>query len=393
MWLRISAIFLAIVLSFTLMGTAWAGADKNTERLKTLYKSYQTALADGDYRLAFIAAQDTWQSSEDVLGAAKQTGDFAYNTAILGKILAGKKRDKRVEKAFSRSLELSHLHGEKAGAITLRRQLDFIGYWLQIDQRKKADALFKSAEQLAQSNDLMQSNTYALLLNEKSKLAYKRRDYETANTAAQTAYTIFDTLQISETKEAYEVLYNLALAQTKMGIWREAVLGFEKVYTNVDNVLPPNSPLIGRAFLSIGAAQSGYLKEHELEYSELKDIVKCFGCWPKFDVKYWPNLNKGNELKFERHAPKMPRNALASGFVVLMFDTDAEGVPDNIKIIQASHARMFDKSSVNVAKTWKVTEPDTGRPAKYEKGLVTSVTFILTGRKGKMLDFYGVPIE
>ncbi|MCF6221780.1 MAG: energy transducer TonB [Robiginitomaculum sp.] len=382
-----------LILMFAVQGTHVAQAAVSTQELKTIYASYKTAIDSGDYKQAYVIAQDVWEASETSLGASKQTGDFAYNYAVLGKAFTGVSRHKTVEKAFERSLELVNLHGTKANEISLQRQVDFALYWTQINKRKKAEALLASAEKLAQSAGLTHSKPYALLMSEKSGMVYKKKKHQNAETYAQTALDIYETLNLSNTKGAYEAIYKRALAQVKLKKWRPAMLGFETIYTNMDGVLKPTNALVGKAFLQSSTPKREYVKENDTDYTDLADVLSCFGCWPNFDIKHRPNLKKGHGFRYKRVAPQMPPGALASGFVVLMYDVDEKGTPENVRIVQASHRKMFDKASVYALQQWKITQSDTGKTVTNMKDLVTQMTFMLTGRRGQLLDFYGREIE
>ena len=129
MWKWISITFFIVMSSLFQVGTA--GADDSTQQLKELYSAYKTALKSRDFNNARTLAADAWKTSEDTIGVAKQTGDFAYNYAVIAGALSGAKRNKRAEKAFERSLELANLHGDKTSLITLQRQLEYGKYWSQ----------------------------------------------------------------------------------------------------------------------------------------------------------------------------------------------------------------------------------------------------------------------
>lgn len=386
-WVGVTTVFLS--LSFG----PYALSDEPPGQIKELYASYKTAMAQGDYRLARVAAEDAWAVSEVKYGDAKQTGDFAYNYAVLGKSLTGANRSKKIEKAFERSLALAGLHGEKADAITLRRHVEFASYWLQIGKRKKAHILLESADGQVSSSGLAQTKAYAKFLSLKSNLAYTQKNYLAAETNAAAAISTYEELGMSQTKKAYIAHYNLALAQSKLKKWREAMLGFEKIYTNVDGALPPKSPLIGRAFLQISGPRSEYMEDNNLEYVDLRRVLKCARCWPKFDMKYLPNLEKTYGWEVERHPPKMPRTALSSGFVVLMYDINAKGKAENIRLLQASHAKTFDSASVAALQRWTFEKRAGEKTTVQTKDHVTQVTFILSDHRGRMLDFYGQAIE
>ncbi len=396
MFYRFGVVVLNIIFSIFVLSLAWgqnAEASDNTQKLKQHYQSYQTAVKNGEYRLALVAADDAWKTSEDTLGHAKQTGDFAYIYAALGQQLTGNKRNKRVEKAFERSLELANLHGEKTAKHTIMRQLRYGVYWTQIGKRKKGNAQLEAAEQLAQSSGLTTNKTYATLLHVKSKLAFERKQYATAETAAVLALQIMENLDLAETRIGYEMLYSRALVQLKLKQWPEAIDGFGKISANVDRVLPKAHRFIGRAYFLESRAVQQYDKANNLDYNEITDIGNCRGCWPNFDPKYTANLSLRMKYNVERHPPVMPKYAHGSGVVALMYDTDDAGKPVNIRIIERSSARAFDRPSIEAVEKWNITDKQTGLPAKRAKDLVTIMTFQLTDQTGKLLDFYGKAIE
>ena len=82
-------------------------ADESGASVKSLYSEYQSALKKKDLNNAFFLAGKTWKQSEDTYGDSKLTGDLAYNYAVLGKSTTKSKRNKRVETAYERSIELA----------------------------------------------------------------------------------------------------------------------------------------------------------------------------------------------------------------------------------------------------------------------------------------------
>ena len=390
----INTVLLAVVISLVQVSDAEAGDD--TQQLKEFYSAYKTALSDGEFKHARALADEAWTTSENTMGASKQTGDFAYNYAVLAGALSGSKRNKRAEKAFERSLELANLHGEKTSIITLQRQLEYGKYWSNRGKHKKAAEIFNKAEQLAQSASLTETKPYALVMYEKSRQAYRKKKYQDTKSFAQASLNVFEALNISSSKDMSKAIYMLALADTKLENWREAILGFETVYTNADKTLPENDIRIGRAYLMHSTATRGYMQENGLtydDYEKMQALNECPACWPNFDQKYEPYLKRGLAYKFERFPPRMPSSARSSAFVVLIFDTDDSGKPVNIRIIERSHKSTFDAASITAVKKWNVTELDSSNPAKQAKDLATIMTFMLTDEGGRLLDFYGRPIR
>lgn len=67
------------------------------------------------------------------------------------------------------------------------------------------------------------------------------------------------------------------------------------------------------------------------------------------------------------------------GYVDLQFDVNPMGATENITVLQAEPARIFDRAAVRAVKRWKFTPiQKDGKPATY-KGMTHKITFKLEG--------------
>lgn len=366
-----------------------AGASNiDADRLSQTYADYQGAMKEKSYNIALIAAEEAWDMSEDLYGDAKQTGDFAFNFAVLEGILARGNRSKSAEKAYDRSLALAHFHGDDAPNIIFQRQVAYGIYNKNAERLKKAKSLFTSATQQAGKHNISTGKSYAQLMKYKTALAFDKKDYDSAEISAKNAHKAYKGLNPDDAQTISTALYTLAKIQLKQEKWLEAAQKFETIYTNQDKILHKSDPLIGRAFLLKGRAISGYKDANNLAPKDLGGLTSCTGCWPNFDKKYLPNIERSQRYLFKRTAPVMPPKAKSSAFVILMYDLDSEGIPENIRILTQSHKRAFDAASVDAVKQWRAT-PKAGATLRQGKDLVTKMTFNLATERGNLIDFYG----
>ena len=383
-------VFTFSVLAVYTPATHAATPDKS---VKALYAQYKKALGDKDYTNAYFIADKVWKTAEGKYGDSKQTGDLAYNYAVLGKARAKGKRSKRTEKAFERSIELAHFHEDKAAKTSLKRNLYYAAYQLDIGKTKKAMPLLAAGEAIAKESNLTGTKDYALLMYHQAEAAYKTKKYQDARTYIDTAMQVFESLDLEKTKNAYKAEFVKADVNAKLDNWREAIAGYEKIYVNLERDLDTKDQMIGRAYLKEGALARRIRARKEFSGDDIRAVLSCKGCWPNFDKKYAPYRGKDDKYKIDRYPPNMPESAMSSAFVIVMYDTDEKGKPVNLRIIGASHSRTFDAATASAIKRWQLYELDSKRPAQNVKDLVTSMRFYLTNQRGKLLDFYGVPLD
>ncbi|WED23342.1 energy transducer TonB [Vibrio sp. JC009] len=81
-------------------------------------------------------------------------------------------------------------------------------------------------------------------------------------------------------------------------------------------------------------------------------------------------------IPLHRIEPVYPRKALLrkiEGYVVLSFDIDSGGKPENIEIIEAKPARIFNREALKALKRWK-----------YQPQIVNGLALGKTGQKVKL---------
>lgn len=68
------------------------------------------------------------------------------------------------------------------------------------------------------------------------------------------------------------------------------------------------------------------------------------------------NATSQRAKPLQRNQPQYPRRALdrkIEGYVIVQFDVNAQGAPENIKIIEAKPKNLFDKETIQAIKTWR----------------------------------------
>ncbi len=358
--------------------------------IETLYAKYKAALGDTDYTNAYYLAEKVWKASESTYGDSRPTGDFAYNFAVLGKAYTKSKVNKSVEKAFARSIELAHFHNEKAPQVELKRYLYFAAYMLQTGKVKPARALLKKGETMAKNTGLLATKDYALLVSHQAQIAYTAKRYRRAKTYIAVTQKILNDLGKHSTKDAYQAEYIKANANAKLGNWREALVGYEKIYLNKARELDMQNRLIGQAYVKKLETMWRAKSQNDLTSEDIRAALSCPGCWPNISAQYIAKVNEDDKLlRIERKPPKFPRRARTSAFVVIMYDIDGAGIPANFRLIGGSHANTFDAATIAALKRWRVYERETDALAINQKDLMATITFVLSYRKGQNLDFYG----
>jgi len=387
--------FVFLFFSFSVLAvySPTAIAAEPDKTVKTLYAEYKKALGDKDYTNAYFIAGKVWKAAEEKYGDSRQTGDLAYNYAVLGKARARGNRNKRTEKAFERSIELVHFHEGNFAKTSLKRHLYYAVYQLDIGKRKKAAALLTAGETIAQTANISGTKDYALLMYHQAKSAYQIKKYPEAKVYIDKTLQIFETLGHEKTKAAYQAEFVKADINAKLDNWRAAIAGYEKIYVNLDRDLDMKDQMIGRAYLKEGMLARHIRSRKKNSGEDRRAALSCKGCWPNFDPKWGANLIKDDNYDIDRYPPNMPSDAMSSAFVIIMYDTDNKGKPVNLRIIGASHSKTFDAATAAAIKRWHVYEQGSKHPAKNVKDLVTSMRFYLADRRGQILDFYGVSIK
>jgi len=373
-----------------------AFAKEPTASVKSLYAEYKLAMARKNYTNAFFLAGKTWKQSEQTFGASKQTGDFAYNYAVLGRMVNSEKRDKQIKKAFARSIELASLHGEKSDAVAMKRYLNYGAYLMQIDQHKKAAAMLTKSEALAHSLGITDTKDYANLMYHQAGIALKAKHYSEAKPYIEKALQAYNRAQLGTSRSASKAIYLQARIDEKNGDWQNALLGYEKTYVNNGHILNQKDKVIGRAYLQHRQLRFRIMEEKDMSSEDMRVYSSCLGCWPNILPKYKLQAQRAEAkaaYRNERQPPIMPRYARSSAFLAIQYDIDETGVPTNLRIIGGSHAKTFDAATYKSMKTWRAYEAKSGELVTNKKDWVALMNFRLNTRKGVLLDFHGIPLE
>ena len=167
---------------------------------------------------------------------------------MLGKSLT-RHQDKRVDKAFARSIALSHFHEGAAPKISLQRHTAFAAYLLKTRNPKKADTILDDAEDVATQSSLTETKAYALVMSLKAETAYDLKHYDEAKIAIDAALSLYAPLGAKASADAYKAQLVKADINAERGKWQEALAGYETIYMNVDRHIKEQSPLIGQAYV------------------------------------------------------------------------------------------------------------------------------------------------
>lgn len=80
-----------------------------------------------------------------------------------------------------------------------------------------------------------------------------------------------------------------------------------------------------------------------------------------------------------RYPDRCQHRAQNSETVVLEFDISTEGIPENIRVIEATNS-CFDHPALNSVKKWRYRPKLVDGEPTIRKGVVTAITFMLAGR-------------
>ena len=314
---RIICLFFLGALAFSVLPQP-AIAKESTARIKSLYADYQSALALGDNKKAHSLAKKVWKQSEKFYGDSRQTGDFAYNFAVIGMSLT-RKHDNRTDKAYERSIELAHFHGDASSMISLRRHVAYATYLLQSRNHKKARSILNNADKISQQSNLTETVEYAFAMSLQAETAYDLKQYEEAITYVDASLRQYASLKMSHTINARKALVMKADIDAKLGNWQEALAGYEKVYMNVDRYLDEKHPYIGRAYVNKERLTSRLLIGNKsISEAQIEAALSCPDCWPNFEEKYRPNIQTNSlyqiDPAYQANWPK--KRALHVGFCV-----------------------------------------------------------------------------
>ncbi len=385
-------IFIFAICAFFTSSVAWsAPLPKN---VVDAYKSYQSAFDNGDKKNALKYGYAAWQAAEKSLGDNKTTGDLAYNygniviiSSMYGNtkkdILAQQKIHKKKEKALIRSVELSPYYDDDIAVdVELERRVRLAEHGLLTYVRYKNELVpggksrFLNNLKKALDKHGKRGTTFEADMETLYAQRFKLRgEYERALQHADLAIILYkNRIDSLPSQHQYLVKFYRADILKSMEKPIPSLLQYQELMLNLKEKLPAEHPFINRAFLRWINLRTLLEQDGRLKEAEIAGLCEC---WPFSDYK-----NKIIPLK--RIPPIMPRKALRSGHVNLMFDVDETGKPFNIKALESS-AHIFIKPALDSVAKWEYSAVSKENRDKTYDNVVSRITFMLTDRNGSLI--------
>lgn len=377
-------IFLSVGLALALSGVAQA---KTPPEVLKSYKAYRVALKADDTEEARKQAYKAWQQAEKLIGASKVTGDIAYNYAILPiDRFNNKKERKRVDKAFSRSIELASFHGDLAPDAEIQRHMKLVEFKLTnvnfkngrpLPDAKKAD-IHRLERRIVEHNKL--GTTYEAEFEAiKAQFYHMYNDDETALKHAERSLELFKS-RSDDIPSTYPYVAKLFKGKSldAMGHKIPAALVYQDVMQNLEGSLASDHPFVNHAFSKWMWIRNDIERAGDLEKAEEAGLCEC---WPFEDYK-------GKALPILRVPPIMPRRAERSGHVIVKFDLNETGLPINITKVSAS-SEVFVKSALKSVEGWRFSPienvPNDDYDPKDRQSIINTITFKLSDENGRLI--------
>lgn len=377
-------LFLSLWMALAICGAA--NAKTPPEVLKP-YKEYRVALKAGETKEAQKFAYEAWQEAEDRIGDSKITGDLAYNYATIPiELFSKKKMKKRVEAAYSRSIELSHFYEDLAVDVEIQRHIKMIDFKLSnvkfikasvVPDITKAD-IYKLGKAIEKHGKL--GTTYEAELEAlKAQFYHLHSKDEAALKHADRSIELFKT-RTDTIPSTYPYVAKLFKGKSldQMGQKIPAALVYQDVMQNLEGNLKADHPFVNHAFSKWMWIRNDIERAGDLEEAEAAGLCEC---WPYEDYK-------GKPLPILRVPPIMPPRAERSGHVIVKFDLNETGLPINITKVSAS-SEVFVKSALKSVEGWRYSSvdemPGEDFDPKDRLGLVNTITYRLTDEHGKLI--------
>ncbi len=339
------------------------------------YKAYRAALA-GDKKNVTKFAYEAWQKAEELMGDSKTTGDLASNFADLEpRSLNSKDASKKVAKAYKRSIELSHLHGDVGADVEVQRRIDYLAWALQFrnlshgaDYNSKALAKFIDSQ--GWGGTTYEGDMHSLRAQDE----FYDENWKAAEEHALAAMKVYDTANdnlISYFKYVVPIFYAKSLAEMDRPI--EAALAYQDLMDSLENSAGHENKVSDVTY-----GQWLALKEQVLEESPNDPRVA------KIKDYQMPSRRTALFAPLERIPPRFPPKFLRgnySGYVTLKFDVDVDGKVLNA-VVTGSTNKKLDEAALESVLKWRYSP---NIPAEDAKGIESTIRFDLQDERGKYL--------
>lgn len=377
---------LLLSLGLALVLSGFADAKTPPEVLKP-YKEYRAALKAGDNTRAQKYAYEAWKEAEDRLGDSKIAGDLAYNYATIPiKMFSKSNIKKRVEKAYSRSIELSHFYEDLAADVEIQRHIKLIDFKLSNVKFKKLNYVpdVTKADMYGLKKTIKKHNklgtTYEAELEAlRAQFYHLYGEDDVALMHAERSLELFET-RSDTLPSTYPYVAKLFKGKSldNLGEKIPAALVYQDVMQNLEGNLAADHPFVNHAFSKWMWIRNDIERSGELEEAEAAGLCEC---WPFNDYK-------GKALPILRVPPIMPPRAERSGHVIVKFDLSETGLPINITKVSAS-SEVFVKSALKSVKGWRFSSVEDMLGEDYDpknrQGIVNTITFRLSDQNGKII--------
>ena len=337
------------------------------------YKAYSAALDEGDAKAVTKHAKKAWKAAEALLGDHKTTGDLAQNYAdSLGMVYS---KDQR--KAYERSIELAHFHGDFSGDVKIQRQIKMTEASRYDRRRNSSQHPFdlRATDRMIESLGFNNSTYHAEAIFLRSRYEMATRKPDRALTLIDASIAMFDSAD-DGVFSIYPYLAKLARGDILLaqGEKIDAALQYQKVMQNVEGEIPADNPYVKRAFGDWMSLRFEFEDEGILEEAEAAGVCEC-----------WPFGEYRNQLQpIKRVPPTIPRDAERSGHTNLIFDVTDDGRTTNIRIVNSTSS-VFDASSKASVEKWIYSPSSEGADPKSRKDIVTKIEYRLTKPGGELI--------
>ena len=360
--------------------SAWGGTPPE---ILEPYRSYQSALEQGNSEAAREFAYTAWKKSEDLLGDHKTTGDLAFNFAALASPLPGSNSlvRKRRHSAFKRAIELAETDNENGAASELERRVAHIEFMLSESripgETKYTGRSIKAIETLGdvlveygQEDSVFAADKNAL----QAQYYIQSRNPASAIEAAETARRLYDNLP-DDVESSYKQSLPLTLGSLYLARERalDAALELQRIIQD-----PIHAHEESRLFQT---AKTFWLKAWlQLDAKDAIEQAREQGLCDCIDKVH----TGGPSAPLIRIPPIFPAQAKRSGEVIVRFDLDPNGRPINADIA-ATTDPIFSKAVLGSVKDWRYLKMRPDAPSESRTNIFVRVVFELRDGKGKLM--------
>lgn len=393
-------LFLSIGLALALGGIAQA---KTPPEVLKPYKEYRAALEAGEETKAYKAAKKAWETAEKMLGDHKTTGDLAQNYAMSPYVVLDKAEIKRRIKAHKRAVELASFYEDDARDVYLSRHIDWINTELELDKNQwrtntkirnssgKFTSIMSMEEALISSGQT-ESEFSGILTKMKLNVALrplKSYNYQIGREALSKKEVEVIQSTLLQAENAEKIFLKIDPKSKNMDYFA-LMASMGEAYLALDNSL--QSAL---AYQKILSAKKSLTSEQGKALTE-----KAETGWRKAWISLWDNglLENAKEQglchclpdlrevasPLIRIPPIMPARADRSGEVILVFDVNKSGRPENIRV-GAYTEKKFVKAAEKSVEKWRYLPAIRDENPSLSKNISTNITFKLTDEWGKIM--------